>query len=171
MAAELDGETIGVAIVGRPVARALQDGFTAEVTRTCTLPGAPKGAVSFLYSACRRAAFALGYRKLITYTLASESGASLRGAGWQMEMELKPRPGWDAPSRKRGEGTVDNVAKRRWAATERWLANLQPPELIRDSWASDPDDDFKGMYGTSKPASEESTNAKTPEPPQGEAGA
>jgi hypothetical protein len=117
LAAELDGELVGVAMVGRPVARMLQDRFTAEVTRTCTLPSAPKGAVSFLYAACRRVAFALGYRKLITYTLASESGASLRGAGWQMEAELKPRAGWDTPSRRRAAGTVDNTAKRRWAAS------------------------------------------------------
>jgi hypothetical protein len=115
LAAELSGEIIGVAIVGRPIARGLQDGFTAEVTRTCTLPCAPKGAVSFLYAACRRAAFALGYRKLITYTLQSESGASLCGAGWQMELELKPRSGWDTPSRRRAKGTVDGVAKLRWS--------------------------------------------------------
>ena len=118
IAAELDGKLVGVAIVGRPVARRLQNGFIAEVTRTCTLPSAPKGAVSFLYAACRRAAFALGYRKLITYTLQSESGASLRGAGWQMELKLKPRAGWDTPSRRRANGTVDGVAKLRWSAQE-----------------------------------------------------
>jgi len=116
LAAESDGKTIGVAIVGRPIARGLQDGFTAEVTRTCTLPDAPKGTVSFLYSASRRAAHALGYRKVITYTLQSESGAALRGAGWQLELELKPRPGWDTPSRHRETGTVDNIGKRRWSA-------------------------------------------------------
>jgi hypothetical protein len=71
-----DGERlVGVAIVGRPVARLLQDGFTAEVTRCCVLPAAPKGSCSFLYGACWRAARALGYRKLVTYTLAEESGA------------------------------------------------------------------------------------------------
>ena len=115
LAAELDGVMIGVAIVGRPVARRLQDGITAEVTRTCTLPGAPKGTVSFLYSACRRVAFSLGYRKVITYTLASESGASLRGAGWQMELELKPSRPWNVPSRHREPGTTDGLAKRRWS--------------------------------------------------------
>lgn len=109
-----EGKLIGVAIVGRPVARALDDGETAEVTRTCTLPGAPKGAVSFLYAACRRAARTHGYSKVITYTLQSESGASLRGAGWQMELELKPRSGWDTPARRREAGTVDNTAKLRW---------------------------------------------------------
>jgi len=115
LSAVLDGRVIGVAIVGRPCARALQDGYKAEVTRTCTLPNAPKGTVSFLYAACRRAAIALGYRKLYTYTLQSESGASLRGAGWKREAELKARKGWDAPSRHRGPGTVDGVAKVRWS--------------------------------------------------------
>lgn len=116
LGAELDGRLLGVAITGRPVARGLQDGFTAEVTRTCTLPGAPKGTVSFLYAACRRVAFSLGYRKIITYTLASESGASLRGAGWEDEKHLRPRKGWTTPSRVRKPGTVDNVAKIRWKA-------------------------------------------------------
>jgi len=117
IAAEMDGEMIGVAIVGRPVARKLQDGFTAEVTRTCTLPVAPKGTVSFLYAACRRAAFAIGYRKLITYTLQSESGASLRGAGWQLELNLAPSRPWNVPSRPRKPGTVDGVAKTRWSVS------------------------------------------------------
>lgn len=81
----LAGETVerrivGVAVVGRPVARRLDDGWTLEVNRTCT--DGTWNANSMLYSACRRAAFALGYRRLITYTLPEESGASLRGAGW-----------------------------------------------------------------------------------------
>lgn len=71
---------VGVAIVGRPSSRRLDDGWTAEVTRLCT--DGSRNACSFLYGASWRAARALGYRKLITYTLASESGASLRAAGW-----------------------------------------------------------------------------------------
>ncbi len=66
------GQIRGVAIVGRPVARGLDDGLTLEVTRVAT-DGA-KDACSALYGACRRATFALGYRKLVTYTLASEGG-------------------------------------------------------------------------------------------------
>ena len=77
------GEVVGVAIVGRPVARLMQDGWTTEVTRLCVLEGYPN-ACSMLYAACWRAARALGWRRLITYTLASESGASLRGAGWRL---------------------------------------------------------------------------------------
>ncbi len=116
IAAEANGELVGVAIVGRPVSRVLDDGRTAEVTRVCTLPDAPKGACSFLYAACRRAALTHGFKRLITYTLATESGASLRGAGWQMEMELRPRSEWSTPARRRERGTVDHVAKRRWRA-------------------------------------------------------
>jgi hypothetical protein len=84
-----DGERlVGVAITGRPVARRMQNGATAEVLRCCVLADAPKGTCSFLYGACWRAAKALGWRKLITYTLQSESGASLRGAGWMIVAEL-----------------------------------------------------------------------------------
>lgn len=71
----------GVAVVGRPVARLLQNDWTLEVTRTCSAGGFNVN--SFLYGACWRAARALGYKKLITYTLQEESGASLRGAGWK----------------------------------------------------------------------------------------
>lgn len=86
------GEIVGVAVVGRPSARRLQDGWTAEVTRVCCVELDPvrdrsgrehaAGAVAMLYAACWRAARALGYRRLVTYTLPSEGGASLRGAGW-----------------------------------------------------------------------------------------
>jgi hypothetical protein len=78
-----DGDQVsGVAIVSRPVSRMLDDGLTLEVTRVAT-DGTPN-ACSGLYGACRRATFALGYRKLVTYTLPSESGASLRGAGYRL---------------------------------------------------------------------------------------
>lgn len=76
---------IGIAICGRPISRHQQAlGATAEVTRCCVLDDAPKGACSFLYAACWRAWRAMGGQRLITYTLQSESGASLRGAGWSV---------------------------------------------------------------------------------------
>lgn len=75
-----NGELVGVAIVGRPVSRYLDDGLTLEVNRLCTT-GA-KNACSFLYGAAARAAKALGYRKIITYILDTEPGTSLRAAGW-----------------------------------------------------------------------------------------
>lgn len=78
-----DGELIrGVAIVGRPVARGLQDGWTAEVTRLCT--DGVKNGCSKLYAAAGRAARALGYRRLVTYTLDTESGASLKASNWDL---------------------------------------------------------------------------------------
>lgn len=77
----VNGALVGVAIVGRPVSRHLDDGQTLEVNRLCT--DGTKNACSFLYAAAWRAAKAMGYRKIITYTLASEDGASLRAAGWR----------------------------------------------------------------------------------------
>lgn len=78
----LDDEICGVVIVGRPVSRMLDDGWTLEVTRCCT-DGTPN-ACSKLYRAAWRAAQALGFRKLVTYTLPEEGGASLRGAGFKL---------------------------------------------------------------------------------------
>jgi hypothetical protein len=76
------GEIVGVAIVGRPVARMRDDGETAEVTRLCT--NGTKDACSFLYGAAARAAFALGFKRIGTYILASEQGTSLTAAGWRL---------------------------------------------------------------------------------------
>ena len=78
-----DGEkVIGVITVGRPVARFLDNGWTLEVTRCCT--DGTRNANSFLYSAAWRAAKALGYKRLITYTLPEEGGASLRASNWKL---------------------------------------------------------------------------------------
>ena len=95
----VEGDLCGVALCGRPVARMLQDGRTIEINRLCT--DGTQNACSALYGAARRVARALGYRRVITYTLASESGSSLRGAGYERVAELKERRTWDTPSRKR----------------------------------------------------------------------
>lgn len=92
------GELAGVAVVGRPVARPLDDGLTCEITRLCT-DGSPNGC-SMLYGAARRAAIAKGYRRGLTYILASEDGASLRAAGWSHLWTVKGRS-WDVPGRPR----------------------------------------------------------------------
>ena len=92
------GEIVGVGIAGRPVARHLDDGWTVEVNRVAT-DGA-RNACSMIYGALWRAAKALGYRKAVTYTLASESGASLRGAGWDTVAEVTGRS-WNCDSRPR----------------------------------------------------------------------
>lgn len=93
-----DGEIRGVAIVGRPVARMLDDGWTLEVNRVCT--DGTRNACSMLYGASWRAARAMGYRKLITYTLPEEGGASLRAAGWKLIGE-RGGGNWNVPSRPR----------------------------------------------------------------------
>lgn len=92
------GALVGVAVVGRPVARALDDGLTCEVTRLCT--DGTANACSMLYAAARRAAEAKGYRRGLTYILASENGASLRASGWQHLWDV-PGRSWDCPSRPR----------------------------------------------------------------------
>jgi hypothetical protein len=76
-----DGEVVGVAIVGRPVARNFDDGWMLEVNRCCT-NGTPN-ACSMLYAAAWRITKGLGYKRLITYILNTEPGISLRAAGWK----------------------------------------------------------------------------------------
>lgn len=93
-----DGIVHGVAIVGRPVARFLDDGWTLEVNRCCT-DGSPN-ACSMLYGASWRAAKALGYRRLITYTLPQEGGASLRASNWKC-VGLRGGGNWNTKSRPR----------------------------------------------------------------------
>jgi hypothetical protein len=117
VAASNGTQLIGVAIVGRPVARSLDDGQTLEVTRCCVVNEAPKGACSFLYARCWQAAKALGWQKLITYTLQSESGSSLRGAGWKLIAELKGSNGKGWTNRPGREWQpVTGQAKFRWEA-------------------------------------------------------
>lgn len=112
VAVEENDEICGVAIVGRPVARGLQDGYTAEVTRCCT--NGARNACSMLYAAAWRACRALGYRRLVTYTLPQEGGTSLRAAGFQLIGEAGGGT-WDRP--KGGRPRVDlmpNQTKLRW---------------------------------------------------------
>jgi len=98
--AALRGEdVVGVVIVGRPVARHRDDGSTAEVTRLCVRDGEPN-ACSFLYGKAARAALALGFRRIGTYTLKTEPGTSLKAAGWSLLGEVRGRS-WTTPSRPR----------------------------------------------------------------------
>jgi hypothetical protein len=98
LGASLDGLIVGVVIVGRPVSRIRDDGVTAEVTRLCT--DGTRNACSFLYGAAARAAFALGFKRIGTYILASEPGTSLTAAGWRLIGET-PGRSWSVPSRPR----------------------------------------------------------------------
>ena len=90
------------------------EGNTLEVIRTAT--DGTRNANSMLYGAARRAAFALGYDRLITYTQADESGASLRAAGFRVIAQRPPRRGWDTPSRRR-TNKADHVPRTLWDAT------------------------------------------------------
>jgi hypothetical protein len=113
---ECGGQLVGVAMVGRPVARALDDGRTAEVNRTCT-DGTPN-ANSMLYGAAWRAAKAMGYRRMVTYTQEGESGASLRAAGWVRVASLPARGSWAESSVRlkalRDQQGSGGVGRMRW---------------------------------------------------------
>ena len=93
-----EDKVVGVAIVGRPVARLLDNGWTLEVNRCCT--DGTKNACSMLYSSAWKAAKALGYKRLITYTLPEEGGASLRASNWKC-IGLKGGGNWNVKSRPR----------------------------------------------------------------------
>jgi len=91
-------DVVGVCIVGRPVARGLQDGWTCELTRMAT--DGTRNACSFLYGRAWRVAQQLGYKKMVTYTLATEGGSSLRASGWDLAAKVAGRS-WTTPSRPR----------------------------------------------------------------------
>ena len=92
------GQIRGVAIVGRPVARHSDNGWTLEVNRCCT--DGTKNACSMLYATAWKAAKAMGYKRLITYTLPVEGGASLRAAGWT-QIGLRGGGNWNGQARPR----------------------------------------------------------------------
>lgn len=106
-----DGRLVGVVMVGRPVARALDDGKTCEVLRLCT-DGTPN-TCSFLYAKAARVARELGFHKIITYILDSEPGSSLKASGWIKEIDTKGR-NWSCPSRPRNTA-APTCDKQRWA--------------------------------------------------------
>jgi hypothetical protein len=108
-----DGEQlVGVAIVGRPVARHLDNGLTLEVTRTAT--DGTRNANSKLYGAAWRAASALGYGRLVTYNQDGETGASLRAAGWRIVAHRPAHAGWSRPSRPRRDRGSEGIARTLW---------------------------------------------------------
>lgn len=74
---------VGVVIVGRPVARKLDKDLTLEISRNCVLDEAPKGTCSFLYAKAIKVWQSMGGKKIITYTVESESGASLRAVNFE----------------------------------------------------------------------------------------
>lgn len=116
----VDGHLAGVAIAGRPKARLLDDGKTLEVVRTCT--DGSKNGNSMLYGACARAAAAMGYDRLITYTLESEPGTSLRASGFIEDGRTKPG-GWERPNQERRTNHDTDM-----------FGTRRPPEEDRIRW-------------------------------------
>jgi len=111
---EVDGFLVGVIQVARPVSRHLDNGLTLEVARLCTNGDMPN-VCSFLYARAAKIAKLMGYEKIITYILDSETGASLRAVGWTKEVDIKGHS-WSCPSRPRN--TVAPICdKQRWAKT------------------------------------------------------
>jgi hypothetical protein len=114
-AADENDTLVAVCIAARPTARHYQDGLTLEVSRTAT--DGTSNANSMLYGAAWRAAKALGYHRLITYTQAEETGASLRAAGWRVIGQRTPRKGWSTPSRPRDNGSYLSTTRTLWEAS------------------------------------------------------
>lgn len=123
-------DLVGVCIVGRPVARSFNPLEVCEVTRLCT--DGTRNACSILYAAAARAAGAMGYRRIQTYTLPEEGGASLRGAGWTNEGERKGKP-WKyheaqrcLPGLTNRRTDQPNGTKVRWSQTLRKSLDTDP---------------------------------------------
>jgi len=110
-----DGQLVAVGMAGTPSAPALMDGRTLEVTRLA-VEGQVTNACSRLYGALWRAARSLGWTRMVTYTRADESGASLRAAGWTRDADLaaRERVGWD---NRPGRESSEPVERVRWVVT------------------------------------------------------
>jgi hypothetical protein len=143
-----DQTLVGVAVVGRPVARHLDDRATLEFTRSCT--DGTRNANSMLYAAAWRVARELGYWRLITYTEAGESGASLRAAGLRPVVHRRGHRGWNRPSRPRTD-PVRPVARTRWELTR---ATRTPTirGVPKDRWLDDPSTVSRPRRQPSSPA-------------------
>ncbi len=118
---EDDGALVGVAIVGRPIARLLQVEGAAELLRLCTSPEAPKGSGSKLYSRAKRIWQLMGGTRMHTYTLGKESGASMRGAGLAGKSIEAGVGQWSVPSRPREHRDIADEPKQRWTETMKEL--------------------------------------------------
>lgn len=113
VAVKLDGDVCCVAVLGRPVARRLQDGTTAEVTRVASRRENPvPHASSKALAAITRAAIALGYTRLVSYTREDERGTTYRAAGWR-PTAISLGGEWSCASRPRAPA-VQPCRKVRW---------------------------------------------------------
>ena len=103
-------EVVGAAICGRPVASMLDQTFVLEINRLVT--NGHQNACSFLYGKCARIAKEMGFKRIITYTLISEPGVSLKASGWKLSHQTTSAGKWDHPGRKRNFAT--NELKNCW---------------------------------------------------------
>jgi len=119
-----DGVVVGACIVGRPVARMVDQYNVFEVTRLVT--NGTQNACSILYAAAARAALAMGAEKIQTYILCSEPGTSLRASGWFAEGGVVGRD-WNTSARngRRTDQPMDD--KQRWAKQLNPKVYRQPP--------------------------------------------
>lgn len=112
------GKIIGVAIAGNPVSATYMDGYSLEITRLCVLESAPKGASSFIISKCSKIWKLMGGKRILSYTLCSESGASMKGAGWEKTGIVKPHNNWkyksDMDGKSRDFLEIYEMKKFRW---------------------------------------------------------
>lgn len=113
-----NNEMVGVVIAGNPISPNYMDGYTIELTRLCVREKSPKGTCSFLLGKCCCIWRSMGGKKVITYTLESESGASLKGAGWTLAGTVKPHNRWTNRSKvdgiERAHLQIYEVTKHRW---------------------------------------------------------
>ncbi len=105
--------TVGVAILGLPVSRVLDDGLAVEIRRVCVMDDAPSNACSMLYGACCRTGTALGYRVAFTYTMGEEDGTSVRASGFTRDGATKAG-NWDRPARSRDAEHHTESDRVRW---------------------------------------------------------
>jgi len=101
-------EMVGCAIVGHPQGRYLDDGLTLEVLRLCT--DGTHNACSILYGRCARIGKELGYKKIITYILESESGNSLKASGWICEDEHCGGFSWESCKRAKERNEYKQIS-------------------------------------------------------------
>jgi hypothetical protein len=84
-----DGKLVGVSICGRPISATLDNKKTIELLRSCVLDDAPKNTNSFLYGRSWRVAEAMGYKKMITYTLIREKASACKAIGMKIVGQTK----------------------------------------------------------------------------------
>ena len=122
-----DGEKlVGVACVGRPLSRYLDNGDCLEVTRLCT--DGTYNACSILYARSARVAKDMGYSKIITYILDEETGTSLKASGWHLDKDKVGGANWSVPSRPREVAEINLFGEKRKYPTslkQRWVKELK----------------------------------------------